>query len=209
MCYNEKISLNTFLFGMISLIILLLFNYINKKEIIKFKYLIIIVSITSIQLLEYFAWKNINNKNIIRNLSIIGLIIIGIQIILMNSLLLEGKIRKISLIILIILIILFIILQVPNINFDMKKGENLHLIWYWFDLPLIWIILIIIFYLIPAFFNKNKDKYKRIPIIVVIFLSLSLYYYYKYKTWGTMWCYFSNLIWIYYLLKIIMIKIMN
>ena len=197
MCYNSSISLNTFIFGIIALIII----YFNNKNIIRPQILLLLLSFTSIQLLEYYAWTYINNKKIIRILSLIGLGIIGLQIILINYFLLNGKTRLISFILMLIFFILFAIFQFPKINFDMKKGENGHLIWYWFDLPLFWILIALSFYIVPLYINRNKSI--LILIFVSVILLISFYYYYNYKTWGTMWCYFSNLIWLYLLIYVI------
>lgn len=201
MCFNSEVSLNTFIFGMISFILIMIANYTNKTPIIEFKYLLIIIATTSIQLLEYFTWIYIDNKRIIRILSIIGLLIIGIQIILINSILLEGKIRRISLSLIFIIFVFFIISEVPRINFDMKKGENSHLVWYWLDLPLLWIFIGVSLYIIPAIIYLKKRF--LISITIILMLIVSLYFYFKYKTWGSMWCYFSNFIWIYLLFYVI------
>jgi hypothetical protein len=154
------------------------------------------------QLLEYYAWIHINDAEIIRILSLLGLGLIGIQIILLNYFLLNGKIRLISFIFMLIFFILFRIFQFPKINFNMEKGENGHLIWYWLDLPLFWIIIALCFYIYPLYINRNKSF--LVFIFVCLILLISLYYYYKYKTWGTMWCYFSNIIWLYLLIYIIL-----
>lgn len=205
MCFNSEVSLTTFLFGMLSLIVIIIINNDNKKPIIENKYLLIIISTTSMQLLEYFAWNNLDNKKIIRILSIIGLLLIGIQITLINLFLLEGKTRIIFLFYIFICVLIFIITEVPKINFDMKRGKNSHLIWYWLDLPLIWIIIALSFYIFPAIININKHFIFSISIIIM--LIISLYFYFKYKTWGSMWCYFSNLIWIYLLFIVIKEKL--
>ena len=114
MCYNSTISLNTFIFGIISLLIL----YKYGNIVITPKYLLIILSFTLIQLLEYFAWIYINNKKIIEILSKIGLVIIGLQIILINYFLLNDEIRIYSFIMMLILFILFAIFELPKINFN-------------------------------------------------------------------------------------------
>jgi hypothetical protein len=200
MCYNSTISLNTFIFGIISLLIL----YKYGNIVITPKYLLIILSFTLIQLLEYFAWIYINNKKIIEVLSKIGLVIIGLQIILINYFLLNDEIRIYSFIIMLILFILFAIFELPKINFDMEKGNNGHLIWHWLDLPLIWIIIGLTFYIIPLLLYREKVAFIGVSIILII----SIYNYYKYKTWGSMWCYFSNIIWIY-LIILLLLKVIN
>ena len=86
----------------------------------------------------------------------------------------------------------------------MKRGENKHLIWYWLDLSIYWIIIGLLFYLIPAYFNKYNNKF--LFVFALITLIISLYFYYKYKTWGTMWCYISNILWIIFLLYLLIKK---
>jgi len=199
MCYNSTISLNTFIFGIISIMIL----YKYGKNVIKPKFLLLILLFSLIQLLEYFAWIYINNKKIIEILSKIGLVIIGLQIIFINYFLLDNEIRLYSFIIMLILFILFVIFELPKINFDMKKGNNGHLIWHWLDLPVIWIIIGLSFYIIPLLLYKEKIAFIGVSIILII----SIYNYYKYKTWGSMWCYFSNIIWIYLIILLFKKKV--
>jgi hypothetical protein len=103
-----------------------------------------------------------------------------------------------------ILFILFAIFELPKINFDMEKGNNGHLIWHWLDLPLIWIIIGLTFYIIPLLLYREKVAFIGVSIILII----SIYNYYKYKTWGSMWCYFSNIIWIY-LIILLLLKVID
>lgn len=196
MCWNAEVSLNTFIFGMISMIIVIIFNKISYKIIL------FTLTLTLIQLLEYYTWKNIDNIDIIYNLSIIGYLIISIQLIILNYGFLNNKDKPIALIILIILIIYIFIYNYQNNKFNMNIGKNKHLIWNWIDIPLPILIIIMVFYIYPAF------RYNYISFVVILIILLpSLYYYYKYKTWGTMWCYYSNIIWI--ILIIISISLQN
>ena len=193
MCYNATVSLNTFIFG-VSVAILA-----HYTEIIPYYGILILLSITSMQLLEYFAWTYYDNPLINKILSLIGLFIIFIQVLLLNYYYPDPKTSKILLSFMFVFILLFLIFEFRNVNFSMKKGKNKHLIWYWLDLPIIWIIIGITFYLIPVFLTKKL----LLIISTIVILSFSLYFYWKYKTWGTMWCYFSNLLWIFILFKII------
>ena len=69
MCWNKIISLNTFIVSSVVLILI----YMNKDTIYKFNefddnYLyFFLLSISSMQLVEYFLWKNIETQNIINN----------------------------------------------------------------------------------------------------------------------------------------------
>jgi hypothetical protein len=78
----------------------------------------------------------------------------------------------------------------------MKKGANGHLEWEWLEMPPIFLLGGLIFYILPFLFSGNYAG----VIFTLITLLISLYYYYKYNTWGTLWCYFSNVIWIFFIL---------
>ncbi len=186
MCWNADISLQTFIVGVISAIIVIA---LNKVE---YKYILLGISISLMQLIEYYAWKNINNKQIIKLLSIFGALLIVIQLLIINISLLKGKERLIILILLFLGLLATLVFIINNDKFKMEKGNNGHLIWYWIDIPKPVLIYILFFYLY-AFFRSKNTLY--VGIIVIILLILSLYNFYKHKTWGSMWCYYSNIIW--------------
>ena len=191
MCWSAEVSLNTFIFAIISLCIVVSFN--RYPMINAF----IALSISLMQLYEYFVWKNIHDKKIIQNLSYFGPLIILLQVLLINYAFLRDNERNIGIILIIIIATICMIYNYKNNKFDMEVGENKHLIWHWADLPAILLILICFFYLYPLTTKQNI-----IPFIYgLITLLISFYYYYKYKTWGTMWCYFTNLIWIVLIIK--------
>ena len=155
-----------------------MFGYINIGLIL------VILSFTSIQLLEYFIWTYIDNEKINELLSKIGLFLIFLQIFLIYLCNYDKK----------YILILFIIFELKNIKFKSIKGENGHLRWLWLEFNIIWILIFLSFYIIGSINNLINFVY------VLITLIISFYYYYKYKTWGTMWCYFSNIIWIYFII---------
>lgn len=186
MCFNATVSLQTFYFGLICAFITLLLGQMSLIKILT------VLSITSMQLLEYFAWTNINDKEKIRQLSVIGLYIIAIQLTLINYGISNDKYRNILLTLLLTFIIIYSIFGIKYTRFHMEKGENGHLIWYWANVNIFWIISVFLLYLIPTYLNN-----KLIFIFALLSLLISLYYYYKYKTWGTIWCYISNFVWIF------------
>ena len=53
MCWNAEVSLNTFIFGMISMIIVIIFNKISYKIIL------FTLTLTLIQLLEYYTSQSL------------------------------------------------------------------------------------------------------------------------------------------------------
>ena len=199
MCWNAEVSLYTFIYGFISAIIVYALNVIPIHVII------ILMSFTSMQLLEYFTWTYMDNKKINEILSYIGLLLIIIQIFLIICFIKNKKSRNLLLITFSIVLILFILIEFKNITFKMTRGKNGHLVWHWLDMPIIWIIIALLFYTIPSVIDKN---YLSLLFIIII-LTLSLYYYFKAKTWGTMWCYFSNIAWIFLIFKSIFLIYSN
>lgn len=197
MCYNAEISLKTFIFGCISAIIVYYLKVIPPRVIL------MLMSVTFMQFIEFLTWTYYDNLTINKYLSILAFATIVLQLILLNYFLPDKKTSKILLTLLFISAILFLIIQLRFVNFRMRIGKNKHLSWYWLDLPLIWIIIGLAFYLIPAYLGKYKSTF----IFIVTLLSVSLYYHWKYKTWGSMWCYFSNIGWIFLLGQSIFILI--
>jgi len=187
MCYNTTISLNTFIYAIISSIIVFSLNEIDNEIIL------ITLSVSIMQLLEYFTWKYIDNKTYNYYLSIIGSLIILIQVILINYFNLYDKNERIIAFTIIFIGTIYIYYYVFTNNlFYMDVGKNGHLVWHYTDIPPLILLIIFILYSYPFFRAKKFNE----GIIVLIFLFISLYFYYKYKTWGSMWCYLINIIWV-------------
>ena len=141
MCWNAEVSLNTFLFGMISMTIVLL----NK---ISFITILLALTLSLIQLMEYYAWNNINNKDAIFKLSIIGYFIIVSQILILNYGFLNND-RLISVIL--VLSIYFFIYNYQNDKFYMEKGS----MWCYMS-NFFWILLIL-----KSLILTKKIKFKQ------------------------------------------------
>ena len=191
MCWNAEVSLNTFIYGLIAAVIVI---GINTMPII---YVFIVFSITLMQLYEYFAWTNIHDEKKIYYLSWLGPLIIILQLLLINYAFLKGIERIIAFIFIFILIIVGYYYIYITKKLYMKRGENGHLIWGWADVPQILLIMILFLYLYPASKNENK----LILVFGILSISISMYNYYKWKTWGSMWCYYCNLLWIGLIIK--------
>ena len=70
MCWNENISLNTFIFTTAVMIFIWYNNTYTQYKLKEFQNWIayfLFFSITSMQLIEYFLWKSINQKNKFNN----------------------------------------------------------------------------------------------------------------------------------------------
>jgi len=186
MCWNADISLKTFLFGLASAFILYFTNYENKKIIL------IVLSFTFIQFIEFLTWTYIDNHKINRYLSMLAFTVIFIQLLLLNYFIPDKNQSTLLFTLLIITFIIFCLTELKNVNFKMDKGENGHLVWHWTKVPIYWLCIAFAFYLIPTLLGKNSIYF----IFTFTTLIISLYFWYKYDTWGTMWCYISNVLWI-------------
>lgn len=187
MCWNARVSLNTFIFGTIAAIIVYLLGQKNILSILS------VYTISLIQLMEYFAWNNIDNPENLNIISKIGLLILGIQVLIINFIHLEGFELNIVITLFACFSVIVYLYNETNNKFNMEIGKNGHLIWYWVDFPVL-LLSGLLFWLYGPY--KNHEI-KLTFIYILITVIISLYFYYKYKTWGTMWCYLGNILWIY------------
>ncbi len=204
MCWNENISLNTFLFSMAVILFIYYNNEYTQYKTIDFKnkysYLLII-SFVIMQLVEYFLWNSIKSNNAQMNhyMSIVGWFIIRIlqPLAFLSMFPIDNTLVRSA-----IGFVYFLTLAYSKSRY--KFGEfittvkNGHLYWNWlyFDLPVIYA-----FYFLLAF-----ALFFRAPVLTLFALISVVYFYiYKNNNWGSLWCWTINLVFIYYLFKILFI----
>jgi hypothetical protein len=211
MCWNKDISLNTFLFGILSLLFIYYTNTYSKYKSTTFKNPLVylfLLSVTSMQLIEYFLWKNINNKSKNEFYSKIASVIIVIQILILIFMITNKKLKYIifSLFLFFILLYMFYYFYNKNssLHFKTSIGKNGHLSWEWMNYKgyeNIWLFIWLLFYIIPAFTINN--------FIISFFLLISLFgslIYLKENTFGSMWCWIGNIFFLYFIIDILIIK---
>jgi hypothetical protein len=183
MCWNQEVSLNTFLFSFFGISFAYFNNVIQIYEYLYF------LSFISMQLLEYFAWGNLDNKKMNRFLSKIGLLLISVQPIFFT---LSSDIHnriKIWVIAVYLVFILFCSVYF-TIDFSMNKAQNGHLAWNWLQFP-----PIIIFIWLSFIFGIILYQKQYLKFCVYVIVVFSIYYtYHKTNTWGSLWCWLSNLL---------------
>lgn len=204
MCYNEAISLNTFIFSIAVMGFIFYNNKYTQYKISVFqnKYVyLFFISVVLMQLIEYFLWKSIKTGNARMNYiaSIAGWTVIRIlQPVSFISLLPSTYDTLRNVLIIGYLIGIFIISWFRSKPLDFKTTvKNDHLYWNWFDGEKIEYIIYFVF-LIPSFFI--------FPWLILILLIYLIYLYiYKYNNWGSMWCWSINLTFMYYLFWILIV----
>ena len=197
MCWNSKVSLQTFIFSTTPLVLCLYFNLITIHEYLVFQ------TFFSMQLLEYFLWTNLKNKVLNRFFSVIGFILIF----LLSAFSIYGNKYKYSLHVLgLYFLFIFYILYTIPIHFYTSVAPNKHLVWNWLKFPLYIIIIWTLFFIYSTIYSIYVGNYKDLTMMIftAFIYIVTLYSYYDSNTFGTMWCWIANAnaIYFYYLLKL-------
>jgi len=215
MCWNADISLNTFVFGLLSILFIFFTNTFSKYKIQVFSnplYYIYMLNVVSVQLVEFFLWRNINNRDINRVLSFICLLLVGTQPLILILFIRETFYRNTLLILYgLFSLLFFTILKYKNIYTSIAK--NGHLDWNWshldvFLLDYLSLFLYLSMYLIPLYFIGIHP----FSFFIIITLAVSMYFYIRDKTVGTMWCWIANsafLLILFYILIVLPYKDYN
>lgn len=184
MCWNTEVSLNTFIFSLFGTLFAYFNHVIGGIESLYY------ISFLSMQLLEYFTWKNLTNRKMNTFLSKIGLFLVFIQI--PFFILHQSKITwrlKMGLVFLYLIFSLFVKLYYP-IDYSMKKASNGHLAWNWLNFPGYVLIIYLSFILGLLLYVKEYFKF----IIYFVVISAIYYTYNDTNTWGSLWCWISNIL---------------
>lgn len=191
MCWNPTVSLFTYLFSITPIAILTF--YYKKIPILLF---LGMHSWISMQLIEFFLWRNLNDAKLNRLFSIVGFIAI-----LSQPLFFMLSIPDFSYKYIIIAIYLFSAYNYifsNKIEFKTVVAKNRHLEWKWANVPLINALMWIFFFLFRSMYLYTKDpvKYKKelfYFILIITGFIISYTTYLESKTWGSMWCWMANI----------------
>ncbi len=151
------------------------------------------MSFISMQLVEYFAWAHLGNKEVIALLSKVGLGLILLQPLLVHAGRFQSNIIPLAYIACVIVYYTF-----HTTTFTMHKAANGHLAWDWLSTSPLFIGLWLAFFLLPLLYVKEYVVF----FVTLITALISLYTYYKDNTWGSVWCWFANIYSVYLLAKV-------
>lgn len=196
MCWNESVSLNTYLFSMSVLLLIMYNNAYTKykiKELDNIWFYLFFASFISMQLVEFFIWRNINDKYYNNVFSVAGALLLLSQPIFSLMIVSNIQLRNI-LLVLYSVNIPYIIYKIFNSPIYSEVAKNGHLRWNWYNTKII-PHLVWTFFLIFSFF------YEKHFVLGIFGLGLFAISYYNYKndtTYSSMWCWFVNSIMLYY-----------
>ena len=196
MCWNQYVSLNTYVFSM-GMLLLMIYNnnYTPYKVNIGIYGYFFIVSFCSMQLIEYFLWRNLENKKLNYLYSVLGQILSAIQPI-PSLLMLTNPTLKIQMIGLYVLFVIIVVLtHKPIFKTSIQNG---HLKWSWVPMSY-YVYMIWLFFMLFSFaVNRNY-----LAILFGLFLFAITYYNADSGTGGSLWCWtinFSMILYAVYLL---------
>jgi hypothetical protein len=213
MCFDKDVSLNTFIIGMFALFMVKLNENTSycidwyKGEIYTY---IFLISVISMQLIEYILWSNLDNKKLNRILSLLALLLIISQPLFS---LLAGSASKTIIMLYLSLFILFLLYKNAYNPINLHTDVNdTHLRWNWLTFNGYENILLIV-WLLALFYGiylRDMKVHNRIDVfthgVVMLILIFSVYMYFKKNTWGSLWCFWINIISFYLLVSILIIK---
>jgi hypothetical protein len=212
MCWNQYVSINTFVFGIFVLLLVAFNNQYSSYKIDFFKnpyaYLFML-SVISMQFIEFLLWRNMNNPLINNIVSTLGLILLAIQPFTSLLLITDIKLRNNLLTIYSVPTLLFLIYTIYSTNIHTEISKSGHLVWYWTNskVPLL-DILALIFYLIFLFAPIIYNKYYTALTFLFVFFVIK-YYYDKDGSANSLWCFFVNIMMLYFLAEILLMLTFN
>ncbi len=207
MCWNQYISLNTFLF---SAFVLVLIVYNNKYSPYKLDELnsiyayFFLMSFFVMQLIEFFIWRNLNNKRLNKLFSNLGAVLLLLQPVASLMLLKDIDLRNKMLTLYVIPAFSYFIYEFSNKDFLTSVSKVGHLKWDWVDLTGNKRILLIA-WLFFLFFSIFYNKYYLVLVYTVALLIISLYSYLKDGSFGSLWCWSINSLMLFCAIKLLVI----
>ena len=161
MCWNEELSLKTFFITVIVLIIIVINNNFSVEKTTRFKKYIgyFLLSIILMQLIEYFLWRNINNKLYNKLFSTLGVLLLVSQPIMSLNLIEDPIKRNYFIKIYSIPAVLHFIYNINTHNINTTISKKNHLKWNWQNKNILYSTLTVLYYLffltVPFYFNRN------------------------------------------------------
>lgn len=216
MCWNADISLNTFLFAILSLLFVFLTQTFSQYKIELFSnsyspyVYLFFVEVACIQLIEFFLWRNLKNKSLNENISYLGSWLIGLQPPILFMMVPDISIRNSLLGSYILFILVYYGYQYVYhpFHFHTTVAENGHLKWGVLDLhgyENIFLFVFLLFYILPLIFIQNN----LFTFFLAFSMAVSLFFYLREGTFGTMWCWMANLFFLLVLVNILLVLPFN
>jgi hypothetical protein len=206
MCWNQYVSLNTFVFGIFGLLLIYFNNTYSNYKIDAFKNhyaYMFMVSIISMQLIEFILWRNLKNPVINKMASSMGVLLLAIQPIASLLLIENIPLRNKLLAVYSIPAFIYVVYNSLVTNIHTTLSPSCHLAWNWtfyknglLHIPTIGFYLFFIFF--PLMYNKYYSS-----LLILFLYFIFVYAFGKDGSLGSIWCLSVNLVVLYFVLKIL------
>jgi hypothetical protein len=208
MCWNQDISINTFVFSCLALFFIYYTNTFTRYKTPLFDNPVVylfFLSVVSMQLIEFFLWRNLNNS-LNESLSKLASILFILQPLFLILIIptLSTLYMMLFIYSIFMLTYLFYKKMYSPINFHTSIGKNGHLSWEFVNLKgyeSIFALLYLLIYISTVFIINSP----LLTIFLIPSFLISLVYY-KDNTFGTMWCWISNLFLLFLIINILIIQ---
>ena len=205
MCWNQYVSINTFLFGIFVLILIAVNNKHSPYKVKEFDSIFVylfFVSFISMQLIEFFIWRNLKNKTMNKLFSILGAFLLLIQPVLSLRMIKNNTLMWKMVVTYSIPSFAYFFYLLKYHNFYTNVSNSGHLKWHW-SIPNNKISFVFIFYLYFLMYSIFVNKYYLLMTYVLLLLLLSYYLYVNDDTVNSIWCWAVNSLMLYYAFKLL------
>lgn len=199
MCWSAAVSLETFSLACYGAILGWWTGYLPIS------FLLFLMSFSSMQLIEAGLWTKLSDVQWNRTLSMIGLLVIILQPLLSISTMQPGNAQKYMLFIYAAFIAVYVIFVLPSTVFKTRVASNGHLLWEWLRPP-VWIVATWIFLLVAPLYLRPIYHRRAAFWFTSAAVAVSLFFFYSAGTWGSVWCWISNVVWLYIIADIVVFR---
>jgi hypothetical protein len=192
MCWSAEVSLETFLFSG-GICILAFLNGFPMK------YLILYFCFFLMQLIEFFLWKNLKDPVWNRFFSYMVFILLAIQPLAISLIISDFTVRLlfIGLYIIYIILTLYVFFNTNEDIYSVSVAKNKHLSWNWVE-NYVHVYCIYLLFFVGLLIEKEYTMF----LILFGTYGYSIINFYKERTFSTIWCWSSNIIGFYILIRI-------
>lgn len=189
MCWNQHVSLNTFAFSAFMLVLLVYNNSCTPYKIKGFNlfYYFFILSFISMQLIEFFLWRNLKNVGLNYFWSSLGQLLVTVQPIAALSMLPNATLKT-GLLAAYAGFVVFLYSKYGN-HQPNTKVYNGHLQWNWAQLSWVEYLTWLAFLSFALVYNG----YYEAVLVALVLLVITYYSYSVHRTAGSLWCWSINL----------------
>lgn len=191
MCWSAEVSLNTYIFSLFGFF----FGLYSQK--IDWRILLIGIVFSSMQLVEYNLWNNLNNPSQNALWSNIGKYVVWAEFFAAANVIPDPSTRNIFFGLSLAYIVVQTILSRSKTNILTSVGKSGHLVHNWYtDYP--WFNRLMPFLLILPFWIRGEWLW---AILITLTALLTAFYTSNTGEFSSMWCYLSTFFWFLVIFK--------